>query len=59
MKFCVKLGSKLKKQRRISDTRSSMDEAVKKGGDYESWNKENIKEDTFKFFKPGNIRYSA
>ena len=42
----------MNKQKRLSDTRLSMDEAVKKGGDYESWNKEKMKEDIFKPFKP-------
>ena len=40
-----KLGAKLKKQRRISETRQSLDKAVKEGMNFEDWKKLKAKED--------------
>ena len=44
-KYNIKVGAKLKKQRRLSSTRKSLDDAVKDGLDYFEWKKKKTKED--------------
>ena len=45
------MGAKLKKQKRISDTRESFDKAVKEGLSYDEWKKQKNKDDRKKAYE--------